>query len=80
MSAVPEPPERSEREPLLAPGQCPVCGTPVADLTERCPECGLDLAGVPPRPSAYSRTAIVLTVVGFVIVYAVILLAVALVD
>jgi uncharacterized protein (DUF983 family) len=52
----------------------------VADLTERCPECGLDLAGVPPRPGAYSRAAIVWTVVGFVIVYAVILLAVALAN
>ncbi len=77
MSAVPE---RPERPAPLEPGACPVCGTPVADLTERCPECGLDLAGVPPRPSAYSRTAIVWTVVGFAVVYLVILLAVALVD
>lgn len=83
MSAVPEHPEpsgRPEREPLLAPGQCPLCDTPVADLTERCPECGTDLAGVPPRPSAYSRAAIVWTVVGFAVVYVVVLLAVALVD
>lgn len=77
MSAVPE---RPEREPLLTPGQCPVCGTPVADTTERCPECGYDLAGVAPRPGAYSRTAIVWTVVGFALVYVVILLAVALAE
>ena len=76
MSAVPEQPDGVEREPLLPPGQCPVCGTPVADVTERCPECGMDLAGVPPRPSAYSRTAIVLTIAAFAIVYVVILLAV----
>jgi hypothetical protein len=75
VSAVPEQPEQ---EPLLTPGQCPVCGIPVADVTERCPECGMDLAGVPPRPSAYSRTAIVLTIVGFAFVYVVILLAVIL--
>jgi len=78
MSAVPGQPDGFAREPLLAPGECPLCGTPVADMTERCPECGLDLAGVPPRPSAYSRTAIVLTIAGFAIVYLVILLAVVL--
>lgn len=75
MSAVPE-----RRGSALEPETCPVCGTPVADVTERCPECGLDLAGVPPRPSAYSRTAIVWTVVGFAVVYLCIVLAVALVD
>ncbi|MBM3660395.1 MAG: hypothetical protein FJW95_12965 [Actinobacteria bacterium] len=76
MSAVPEQPDGFESERFLAPGECPLCGTPVADVTERCPECGMDLAGVPPRPVAYSRTAIVLTIVGFAIVYLVILLAV----
>ena len=74
MSAVPE------RVSPLPPGECPLCGTPVADATERCPECGLDLAGVPPRPSACSRTAIVWTIVGFAVVYLIVLLAVALVD
>jgi len=57
-----------------------VCGTPVADVTERCPECGLDLAGVPPRPSAYSRAAIVWTVVGFAVIYVFTVLAVSLID
>jgi hypothetical protein len=57
-----------------------VCATPVADVTERCPECGLDLAGVPPRPSAYSRSAVVSTVLGLVLVYACIVLIVALVE
>lgn len=80
MSAVPERPDGSAREPALTPGQCPVCGTPVADVTERCPECGLDLAGVPPRSNAYSRAAIVWTVVGFAAVYVVILVAVALAN
>ena len=75
MSAVPEP---SGAPP--APAVCPVCGTPVADVTTRCPECGLDLAGVPPRPSAYSRTAVAWTVVAFVLIYAVILVAVALAN
>ena len=77
MSAVPE---RPERPSSFAPGSCPVCGTPVADVTERCPECGLDLAGVPPRSAAYSRTAIVWTVVGFAVIYVVILVAVALAN
>ena len=75
MSAVPEP---SSAPP--APAVCPVCGTPGADVTTRCPECGLDLAGVPPRPSAYSRTAVAWTVVAFVLIYAVILVAVALAN
>lgn len=74
MSAVPE------REPPMEPGACPVCGTPVADVTERCPECGLDLAGVPPRPAAYSRTAVAWTIVGFAVIYLVIVLAVALAN
>ena len=76
MSAVPE------REPGRgpSPGACPVCDTPVADRTERCPECGLDLAGVTPRPSAYSRAAIVWTVVGFAVIYLCTVLAVALID
>lgn len=76
MSAVPEP----EAPRGLPPGACPLCGTPVADVTERCPECGLDLAGVPPRPSAYSRAAIVWTVVGFAVIYLCTVLAVSLID
>ena len=76
MSAVPE---REPRRPL-DPGVCPVCATPVADSTERCPECGLDLAGVAPRPNAYSRTAIVWTVIGFALIYLCTVLAVALID
>lgn len=75
MSAVPEPVGSPP-----APAGCPVCGTPVADVTERCPECGLDLAGVPPRLSAYSRVALWWTVIGFLVIYLVIVVAVALVD
>jgi len=76
MSAVPEP-AGSLPPP---PAACPVCGTPVADVTTRCPECGLDLAGVPPRPSAYSRTAVAWTVAAFALIYVVILVAVALAN
>ena len=79
MSAVPEQPDGGTRSPL-APGACPVCGTPLADVTERCPECGLDLAGVPPRPSAYSRSAMTWTIVAFAAIYLAILLAVALAN
>ncbi|MFA5885800.1 MAG: zinc-ribbon domain-containing protein [Acidimicrobiia bacterium] len=75
MSAQPEP---SGAPP--APAVCPVCGTPVADVTTRCPECGLDLAGVAPRPGAYSRTALMWTIAVFLVIYAVILVAVALAN
>ncbi|MFM8304853.1 MAG: hypothetical protein ACKOA9_11250 [Actinomycetota bacterium] len=64
----------------LPAGACPVCATPVADLLPRCPECGLDLAGVAPRPSAYSRVAVAWTIIGFAAVYAAIVLAVALAN
>ena len=74
MSAVPE--RHGQHEPALEPGVCPVCGTPVAVVLDRCPECGLDLAGVPPRSGAYSRAAIVWTIVGLAAVYLVVLLAV----
>ena len=74
MSAVPE------RSVPPAPAVCPVCGTPVADVTERCPDCGLDLAGVPPRPSAYSRAALLWTAAGFLLIYVVIVVAVALAN
>lgn len=73
MSAVPE---RS----VPPPGACPVCATPVADVTERCPECGYDLAGIPPRPSAYSRGALVWTIAGFVVIYVLLVTAVALAN
>lgn len=62
----------------VVPGVCPLCGTPVADVSARCPECGYDLAGIPPRPSAYARPALWWTVAGFLTIYAVILVAVAL--
>jgi hypothetical protein len=44
---------------------------------ERCPECGYSLAGVGDRPGAYSRAALWWTVAAFVVVYAVVLAAVA---
>lgn len=75
MSAVPEPVGQPP-----APAVCPVCGTPVADSTERCPDCGLDLAGVPPRPNAYSRAALLWTAAGFWLIYVVIVVAVALAN
>lgn len=73
MSAAPE-----GRGELLEPGECPICGARAEDVARRCSRCGADLAGVPPRPSAYSRAAIIWTVVGFAVVYVVVLLAVAL--
>ena len=74
MSAQPEP------APTQDPSVCPLCGTPVSDVVDRCPECGYDLAGVGRRPTAYSRAALMWTVVAFVIVYAVILAVVALAN
>ncbi len=62
------------------PAACPVCSTPVSDLLDRCPECGYDLAGVAPRASAYSRTALVWTIAAFVAIYVVILVVVALAN
>ena len=62
------------------PTACPVCGTPVAEVLDRCPECGYALAGVGTRPTAYSRAAVMWTIAGFVIVYAVILAVVALAN
>lgn len=64
----------------LAPGVCPVCGGPVAADSVRCPDCGCDLAGVPPRPPAFPRSAVVATVVAFLAVYAAIVAVVALVN
>ena len=77
MSGVPE---RADASASLPAGECPVCGTPVADLLDRCPDCGYDLAGVPPRPGAYSRSAIGWTVGAFVLIYVVIVVAVALAN
>jgi hypothetical protein len=48
----------------------------VAASDARCPVCNYDLAGVGGRPGAYSRTALWWTVVGFVVVYLVVLLVV----
>ena len=62
------------------PTGCPVCGTPVADVLDRCPECGYALAGLGTRPSAYSRSALWWTVAAFVAVYAIILVVVALAN
>ena len=44
---------------------------------ERCPECGMTLAGVGDRPGAYSRAALWWTVAAFVAVYVVVLAVVA---
>ena len=74
MSALPE------GIPVAGPDACPVCGTPVATVLDRCPGCGYALAGLGPRPGAYSRTALVWTIVAFVAIYAVILGVVALTN
>ena len=60
-----------------APASCPLCGTPVRPDAERCPECGMTLAGVGDRPGAYSRAALWWTVAAFVAVYVVVLAVVA---
>lgn len=66
--------------PALPPGVCPLCGAPVGAEPARCPDCGCDLAGVPPRPPAYSRRAVAATAAAFLVVYAAIVVAVALVN
>lgn len=41
--------------PAVAPGACPLCGTPVAAGVDRCPDCGCSLMGVDGRPGPFSR-------------------------
>jgi hypothetical protein len=55
-----------------------VCGAAVAPTDERCPGCGLSLAGVYGRPGPYSRSTIVWMGAGLAAVYALTLLVVAL--
>ena len=69
MSAVPE------RVEAAAPAPCPVCGTPTTAADARCPECNCDLAGTAGRP-AFSKVALVWTILTFLVVYALVVVAV----
>jgi hypothetical protein len=58
-----------EPTPPLASGTCPLCATATMPDDERCPVCGFALEGVDGRPSAFSRTALLWSLAGFVLVY-----------
>ena len=38
----------------VSAGACPLCGLAVGTAVERCPDCGMTLAGVAPRPGPFS--------------------------
>ena len=64
-------------QPHPAPRECPVCGGPIAPADARCLDCNYDLAGIGDRPGVFSRATMWWTVVGFAVVYAIVLAVVA---
>ena len=42
----------------VSAGACPLCGLAVGTAVQRCPDCGMTLAGVAPRPGPFSDRAI----------------------
>lgn len=62
--------------PIETPS-CPLCSTPVSASDERCPDCGLDLAGVGDRPNPVSRVALLWSAMSLLAVYLVTLVIVA---
>lgn len=70
----------SEFEQPPAHATCPLCDQPVSPADQRCAACGYDLAGVGGRPGPFSRAALWWTAAGFVVVYLVTLLIVALTN
>ena len=69
MSALPE------KVGAVAPTPCPICGVETVLADTRCPECNCDLAGTAGRPM-FSRSALLWTILTFVVVYAVVLVVV----
>ena len=66
-------------EPVAVhPTLCPLCEAPTPVEGRRCPDCGYDLAGVGGRPGAFSRGVLLWTAIGFLAVYIVTLVIVAL--
>ena len=64
--------------PAVPPGEaCPLCQTGLSPGLGRCPACGYDLAGVGGRP-LLTRTVFWWTAMGFVAVYLITLVIVAL--
>ena len=57
---------------------CPLCQTPAPAQTDRCPECGYDLAGVGGRPGPFSRAILAWSAMSLLAVYLVTLAIVAL--
>jgi hypothetical protein len=55
---------------------CPLCDTAVTEAESRCPECGLDLAGVGERP-VFTQPLFWCTAMGFLAVYLITLAIVA---
>jgi hypothetical protein len=57
---------------------CPLCGAAITVHTIRCGECGLHLAGVAGRPSAFDRQALWWSAAALLVIYLLTLLIVAL--
>jgi predicted amidophosphoribosyltransferase len=58
-----------EPSPSIAASVCPLCASATTASDERCPSCGLALAGVDGRPGPFSRTVLWWSVAGFAAVY-----------
>jgi hypothetical protein len=56
---------------------CPLCGAPVSARDDRCPSCGMSLAGVGGRPGPFARRALWIWAGALLAIYLVVLVVVA---
>jgi hypothetical protein len=63
-----------------APERCPLCQGPARATDLRCPDCGMDLAGVGARPGPFGPTALWWWAGGLLAIYLLVLAIVALVP
>ena len=73
MTALPPPPPAD-----ASAGACPLCGGPVGPGADRCPDCGMALAGVAGRPGPFSRRDLWLWAAALLVLYLIVLGIVAL--
>jgi hypothetical protein len=64
--------------PTVGVGPCPLCGAVVTATDERCPSCGLTLAGVYGRPGPFRQATFWWIGAGLAVVYVLALVIVAL--